>query len=111
MTLAQVERLRKDERELDNRIYRLKKQGKDNLVRKLTIKRGFLKQSICDSYNETQQGVVLARRGGFPPYVNYKQYIMITYEFYNTETNEIEEHRMSYKDLDKFKSDNPNLEK
>ena len=32
MTLAQVERLRKDERELDNRIYRLKKQGKDNLT-------------------------------------------------------------------------------
>ena len=54
MTLAQVERLRKDERELDNRIYRLKKQGKDNLVRKLNIKRGFLKQSICDSYTETQ---------------------------------------------------------
>ena len=46
MSLAQVERLRKDERELNNRIYRLKKQGKDNLVRKLTIKRGFLKQSI-----------------------------------------------------------------
>ena len=54
MTLAQVERLRKDERELDNRIYRLKKQGKDNLVRKLTIKRGFLKLSISDSFNETQ---------------------------------------------------------
>ena len=36
---------------------------------------------------------------------------MITYEFYNTETNEIEEHRMSYKDLDKFKADNPHLEK
>lgn len=54
MTLAQVERLRKDERELNNRIYRLKKQGKDNLVRKLTIKRGFLKQSISDSFNETQ---------------------------------------------------------
>ena len=37
MTLAQVERLRKDERELDNRIYRLKKQGKDNLVRNLYV--------------------------------------------------------------------------
>ena len=36
---------------------------------------------------------------------------MITYEFYNTETKEIEEHRMSYKDLDKFKADNPHLEK
>ena len=36
---------------------------------------------------------------------------MITYEFYNTETNEIEEHRMSYKDLDKLKADNPHLEK
>ena len=36
---------------------------------------------------------------------------MITYEFYNTETNEIEEHRMSYKDLDKFKADNPHREK
>ena len=54
MTLAQVERLRKDERELENRIYRLKKKGKDNLVKKLAIKREFLKQSMCDSYNETQ---------------------------------------------------------
>ena len=54
MILAQIDRLKEDERELDNRIYRLKKQGKDNLVRKLTIKRGFLKQSISDSFNETQ---------------------------------------------------------
>ena len=54
MILAQIDRLKEDERELDNRIYRLKKQGKDSLVRKLTIKRGFLKQSISDSFNETQ---------------------------------------------------------
>ena len=27
---------------------------------------------------------------------------MPTYEFYNTKTDEMEEHRMSYKDLDKF---------
>ena len=54
MTLAQVERLRKDERELDNRIYRLKKQGKDNLVRKQPKSVDFLKQSISDSFNETQ---------------------------------------------------------
>ena len=33
------------------------------------------------------------------------------YEFYNTETKEIEEHLMSYKDLDKFAEDNPHLEK
>ena len=36
---------------------------------------------------------------------------MITYEFYNTKTEETEEHRMSFKDLDKFKADNPHLEK
>ena len=36
---------------------------------------------------------------------------MPTYEFYNTETKEIEEHLMSYKDLDKFAEDNPHLEK
>ncbi len=31
---------------------------------------------------------------------------MPTYEFYNTKTDEMEEHRMSYKDLDKFAEDN-----
>ena len=36
---------------------------------------------------------------------------MPTYEFYNTETKEIEEHLMSYKDLDKFAEDNPHLKK
>ena len=36
---------------------------------------------------------------------------MPTYEFYNTKTDEMEEHRMSYKDLDKFAEDNPHLEK
>ena len=36
---------------------------------------------------------------------------MPTYEFYNTETEEIEEHLMSYKDLDKFAEDNPHLKK
>jgi hypothetical protein len=35
---------------------------------------------------------------------------MPTYTFINTETNEIEEHRMSYTVLDQFKLDNPNLE-
>ena len=36
---------------------------------------------------------------------------MPTYEFYNTKTDEMEEHRMSYKDLDKFAEDNPHLKK
>ena len=36
---------------------------------------------------------------------------MPTYEFYNTKTDEMEEHRMSYKDLDKFAEENPHLEK
>jgi hypothetical protein len=35
---------------------------------------------------------------------------MPTYTFVNTETNEIEEHRMSYTILDQFKLDNPKLE-
>jgi flagellar basal body rod protein FlgF len=35
---------------------------------------------------------------------------MPTYNFLNKETNEIEEHRMSYTVLDQFKLDNPNLE-
>ena len=52
MTLAQVERLRKDERELDNRIYKLKKQGQNSKVHKLTKKRDFLKQSISEMINE-----------------------------------------------------------
>ena len=35
---------------------------------------------------------------------------MPSYDFLNKETNEIEEHRMSYTVLDQFKSDNPHLE-
>ena len=35
---------------------------------------------------------------------------MPTYTFINTETNEVEEHRMSYTVLDQFKLDNPGLE-
>lgn len=31
------------------------------------------------------------------------------YDFLNNETGEIEEHQMSYKDLDQFKEDNPHL--
>lgn len=36
---------------------------------------------------------------------------MPNYVFLNKETNQIEEHRMSYKDLDAFKESNPNLER
>lgn len=35
---------------------------------------------------------------------------MPTYQFHNKNTNEIEEHRMSYTVLDQFKADNPHLE-
>jgi hypothetical protein len=35
---------------------------------------------------------------------------MPTYTFMNKNTNEIEEHRMSYTVLDQFKQDNPHLE-
>lgn len=31
------------------------------------------------------------------------------YDFYNKETNEVEEHKMSYKELDQFLKDNPQL--
>lgn len=36
---------------------------------------------------------------------------MPQYEFLNKQTNEIEEHLMSYKDLDQFKENNPHLER
>lgn len=36
---------------------------------------------------------------------------MPTYQFLNKETNEIEEHRMSYTVLDDFKEQNPHLER
>ena len=66
MTLAQIDRLREDERELDNRIYKLKQQGKNSMVHKLTKKRDFLKQSISETINEiSQQGVIqVSRKGG-----------------------------------------------
>lgn len=35
---------------------------------------------------------------------------MPSYDFFNKNTNEIEEHRMSYTVLDQFKKDNPHLE-
>ena len=34
---------------------------------------------------------------------------MPRYDFLNSETGEIEEHSMSWKDLDQFKEDNPHL--
>ena len=34
---------------------------------------------------------------------------MPTYDFYNSETKEVEEHFMSYKKLDEFKKNNPHL--
>ena len=36
---------------------------------------------------------------------------MPSYEFMNKNTNEVEEHRMSYTVLDQFKLDNPHLER
>jgi len=36
---------------------------------------------------------------------------MPTYDFLNKETNQIEEHRMSYTVLEQFKLDNPHLER
>jgi hypothetical protein len=36
---------------------------------------------------------------------------MSTYTFRNTETNEVQEYSMSYKDLDQFQIDNPTLER
>lgn len=36
---------------------------------------------------------------------------MPTYQFKNTQTDEIEEHRMSYTVLDEFKEQNPHLER
>jgi hypothetical protein len=36
---------------------------------------------------------------------------MPTYQFKNTKTNEIEDHRMSYTVLDEFKQQNPHLER
>ena len=55
MTLAQIERLREDERELDNRIYKMKKKGNKSMVHKLTKKRDFLKHSISETINEISQ--------------------------------------------------------
>ena len=55
MTLAQIERLREDERDLDNRIYKMKKKGNNSMVHKLTKKRDFLKHSISETINEISQ--------------------------------------------------------
>ncbi len=34
---------------------------------------------------------------------------MPSYDFYNSKTNEVEEHKMSYKELDSFLESNPHL--
>lgn len=36
---------------------------------------------------------------------------MPMYDFYNKETGEVTEHRIALSELDKFKEDNPNLER
>jgi len=54
MPYSQIERLKNDKRELDNYIYRMKKKGKDNLVKKLSEKQAFLSASI-EQYDEIIQ--------------------------------------------------------
>lgn len=54
MPYSQIERLKNDKRELDNYIYRMKKKGKDNLVKKLSEKQAFLSASI-EQYDEVFQ--------------------------------------------------------
>lgn len=48
MLACQVERLKKDSRELDHYIQNLKKKGKDNMVYKLKRKQDFLNQTIYE---------------------------------------------------------------
>jgi len=46
LTAAQIERLKKDSREINHAITRLKKKGKDSRAHKLMLKKEFLEQSI-----------------------------------------------------------------
>tara|TARA_E500000318_G_scaffold110543_1_gene126312 strand:- start:2076 stop:2249 length:174 start_codon:yes stop_codon:yes gene_type:complete len=46
--VSQLERLRKDYRELQNYEYKMNKQGKFDVVKKLKLKRDFLGRSIND---------------------------------------------------------------
>ena len=46
--VSQLERLRKDYRELQNYEYKMNKQGKLDVVKKLKLKRDFLGRSIND---------------------------------------------------------------
>lgn len=51
MTAAQIERLKKDSREINHAITRLKKKGKESKAHKLMLKREFLEQSINQTIN------------------------------------------------------------
>lgn len=46
MVACQIERLKKDSRELDHYIQSLKKRGKEGMVYKLKMKQDFLDQTI-----------------------------------------------------------------
>ena len=48
MIISQIERLRKDYRELEHYEYKMAKMGRSDLVRKLRLKRDFLGKSISD---------------------------------------------------------------
>jgi hypothetical protein len=52
MTAAQIERLRKDSRDLDHYITSLKKKGKEQKAHKLMAKRAFLDQTIQETYGK-----------------------------------------------------------
>lgn len=52
MTAAQIERLRKDSRDLGHYIASLKKKGKEQKAHKLMAKRAFLDQTIQESYGK-----------------------------------------------------------
>jgi len=57
MTAAQIERLRKDSRDLDHYIASLKKKGKEQKAHKLIAKRAFLDQTIHETYaNQSLRG-------------------------------------------------------
>lgn len=52
MHLAQLDRLKKDSRELEHYIHRLEKKGRKNLAYKINRKRKFLDQHIFELESE-----------------------------------------------------------
>lgn len=112
MSKNQIDRLKKDNKELGHYIAKLHKKGKTDLAYKMSKKQDFLNQTIADTLQMTQQEgdpylFTPPHKGGVVWTVRTN--IMPLYDFRNIDTDEITEAVVSIANYDQYLIDNPHL--